>query len=162
MPSFRSSSQLYLLTTVFSLNIIFLSWHHLRIIMMVIGTITASLTTYSATRNTCLVCTPFPLSLRPILKFVSSSNESQLTPIISRYWPYVSNHSTVTFDPLQMIPVDSRFSSCLQYCIISPMNLARRKGSPPEMLILTMPASARSLRPRLASSRGTVLDEVSV
>ena len=82
--------------------------------------------------------------------------------MMSKYSPYSSSHFDVTFDALQMMPVDSSFRSFLQNLIISPMNLACRKGSPPDILILTIPASARSFRPRLASSMVTVFDEVSV
>lgn len=163
IPSFMSSFQLYLVTTVFNLNMIPLSWHHLQPIDTQLERILGQMVKmYSATWNTFRVCTPLPFSLRPTLKFVSSSNESQLTPMISRYLPYLSNQSNVTLDPLQMMPVDSSFNSSLQYLIMSPMKWGRRNGSPPEIFIFTIPASARSLRPHLASSSGRVSDDVSV
>ena len=40
------------------------------------------------------------------------------------------------------------------YLTRGPRNLGYRNGSPPAKLIFFMPASARSLIPRLASSRG--------
>lgn len=142
---------------------IFLSWHHLQHTSKIrMRGPSWGENTHSATCLTCRVCTPFPFSLRPISKFVSSSNESQETPIISKYSPYVSSHEMVTLDPLQIIPVDWSFRSFLQYLIISPMKVGWRNGSPPEILIFTMPASASSFRPRFASSIGTVIDEVSV
>ena len=79
---------------------------------------------------------------RPMRIFVSSLKESTEIAKISKYFPHVLNHFSVTFEPLDTIETDSNLSSSLQNLVISPMKSGYKNGSPPDKFSFLIPFSA--------------------